>query len=140
MVPFPLIYGQYRTEADSHALVLPRQLAVDPARRAASLEFISFLLKDSYTWAQGGHVPAYLPVTQSDQYKQLKPQSNYVGVAANVVVDPNAWFSGSGSELENQSGTIFATVLNGSTTPRQGIRQFRQTIQNLLSVKLPFQQ
>ncbi|MBV9228389.1 MAG: extracellular solute-binding protein, partial [Chloroflexi bacterium] len=140
MVPFPLVYDQYRTEADSHALVFPRQIAVDPARRAASLQFISFLLKDSYTWAQGGHVPAYLPVTQSDQYKQLKPQSNYVGVAADVVVDPNAWFSGSGSELENQTGTIFATVLNGSATPKQGISQFRQAVQKLLNIKLPFQQ
>jgi multiple sugar transport system substrate-binding protein len=140
MVPFPLIFDQYHTQADSHALVLPRQIAVDPARRAASLEFISFLLKDSYTWAQGGHVPAYLPVTQSDQYKQLKPQSNYVGVAADVVVDPNAWFSGSASELEKQAGAAFQTVLNGQATPQQGLRQFRQALLKLLSTKLPFQQ
>jgi multiple sugar transport system substrate-binding protein len=140
MVPFPLVFDQYRVQADSHAFVLPRQIAVDPVRRAASLELISFMLKDSYTWSQGGHVPAYLPVTQSNEYKNLKPQSNYASVAADVVVDPNAWFSGSGSELENQTGTIFAAVLNGNATPQQGLSQFRAAMQKLLRVKLPFQQ
>jgi len=140
MVPFPLLFDQYRVQADSHAFVLPRQIAPDPARRAASLEFISFMLKDSYTWSQGGHIPAYLPVTESDKYKSLKPQSNYASVAADVVVDPNAWFSGSGSELENQTGTIFAPVLNGNATPQQGLRQFRAAMQKLLSFNLPFHQ
>jgi multiple sugar transport system substrate-binding protein len=140
MVPFPLVFDTYHAQADSHTFVLPHQSAVDPASRAASLEFISFMLKDSYTWSQGGHVPAYLPVTESNQYKSLKPQSNYASVAADVVVDPNAWFSGSGSELETQAGAAFQTVLNGQAKPTQGLRQFRQAIQKLLSVKLPFQQ
>jgi multiple sugar transport system substrate-binding protein len=140
MVPFPLVFDTYHVQADSHTFVLPHQSAVDPASRAASLEFISFMLKDSYTWSQGGHVPAYLPVTESNQYKSLKPQSNYASVAADVVVDPNAWFSGSGSELETQAGAAFQTVLNGQAKPTQGLRQFRQAIQKLLSVKLPFQQ
>jgi multiple sugar transport system substrate-binding protein len=139
MVPFPLVFDTYHAQADSHTFVLPRQIAVDPASRAAALEFISFMLKDSYTWSQGGHIPAYLPVTESNQYKSLKPQSNYASVAAHVVFDPNAWFSGSGSELENQAGAAFQTILNGQASPTQGLRQFRQAIQKLLSVKLPFQ-
>jgi len=57
-----------------------------------------------------------------------------------VVVDPNAWFSGSGSEMENQTGTIFAPVLNGNATVQQGLRQWRAALEKLLSVKLPFQQ
>jgi multiple sugar transport system substrate-binding protein len=140
MVPFPLVFDQYRVQADSHSFVLPRQIATDPERRSASLEFISYMLKNSYTWAQGGHVPAYLPVTESEEYKKLKPQSNYASVAPDVVFDPNAWFSGSGSELENQAGAAFQTVLNGQASPQQGLRQFREALQKLLSIKLPFQQ
>lgn len=138
MVPFPQVYDQYHAQADSHTFVLPRQIAVDPARRAASLQLISYMLKDSYTWAQGGHIPAYLPVTESASYKNLKPQSNYASVAASVVVDPAAWFSGSGSELENQAGAAFQTILNGQASVTQGLRQFRAALQKLLSVKLPF--
>lgn len=137
MVPFPLVFDQYHTQADLHSFVLPRQASVDPARRAASLEFISFMLKDSLTWARGGHIPAYLPVTNSADYKNLKPQSNYASVAPDVVIDPIAWFSGSGSELENQAGAAFGSVLNGQATVQQGIKQFSDAIRNLLSLPIP---
>jgi multiple sugar transport system substrate-binding protein len=140
MVPFPLVYDTYHVQADSHAFILPHQSAVDPAQREASMEFIRFMLSNSYTWAQGGHVPAYLPVTQSAQYKSLKPQSNYVGVAENVVVDPSAWFSGSGSQFETHVSAAIQTVLNGQASPKQGLAQFRTAVLKLLAVKVPFQQ
>jgi multiple sugar transport system substrate-binding protein len=140
MVPFPFVYDQYHSQADSHSFVMPRQLVQNPASRDAALQFIRFMLTDSLTWAQGGHVPAYLPVADSSAYKALKPQSNYASAAASVVVDPNAWFSGSGSEMENQTAAAIQTVINGQATPQQGLKQFRAAIQKLLSVKLPFQQ
>ncbi len=140
MVPFPQVYDQYHTQADSHAFVMPRQSVVDPVQKDASLEFIRFMLSDSYTWAQGGHVPAYQPVAQSSQYKSLKPQSNYAGVAADVVVDPSAWFSGSGSQFENQVSAAIQTVLNGQASPKQGLAQFRAAVLKLLRVNVPFQQ
>lgn len=137
MVPFPKLFDQYRVQADSHSLVLPHQSSIDPARRAASLEFIAFLLKDSYTWAQGGHIPAYLPVATSDQYKQLKPQSNYADVATDAVVDPTAWFSGSGSEFETQAGSAFQQVMAGQLTPKQALAQFSTAITKLLGIPAP---
>lgn len=138
MVPFPNVFGNIRAEADSHAFVLPRQLSVDPARRAASLEFISFMLNQGgQTWAQGGHIPAYLPVATSDGYKNLKPQSNYASVAGDVVVDPIAWFSGSGSDLETQAGGAFQPVLEGLATPKQGVAQFRAAMEKFLKIPAP---
>jgi multiple sugar transport system substrate-binding protein len=138
MVPFPQIFDNDATQADSHTFVLPHQIALDPARRAAALKFIGFMLKDSYTWSQGGHIPAYLPVAESDQYKNLKPQSNYASVAASTVVDPTAWFSGSGSAMENQAGGAFQPVMAGQYTPAQGVNQFRATVLKFLNTKLPF--
>jgi len=61
-----------------------------------------FLLKNSVTWAKGGHIPAYQPVAQSPEYLALQPQSFYRSVAADVELDPPAWFSGSGSVLETE--------------------------------------
>src|SRR5947209_19546099 len=79
MVPFLNIFGGSQTEGDSHSFIRPRQTVPDSVRRAATLAFISFMLKDTFTWAQGGHIPAYLPVATSGAYKNLKPQSNYAG-------------------------------------------------------------
>lgn len=137
MVPFPKVFDQYHVQADSHAFILPRQSVVDPNTRAAVLEFISYMLKTSLNWAQGGHIPAYLPVTTDTQYKQLKPQSNYASVAADVTVDPIAWFSGSGSELENQAGAAFQQVLSGQFTTKQGLDQFKAALRKLLSLPSP---
>jgi multiple sugar transport system substrate-binding protein len=137
MAPFPKVFDTYHVQADSHAFILPRQLSVDPVRRAASLKFISFMLNQSMTWAQGGHIPAFLPVTNSTAYKELKPQSNYAGVAADAVVDPIAWFSGSGSELEAQAGAAFQPVIAGQTTPAQGVAQFSAALQKLLKIPPP---
>jgi multiple sugar transport system substrate-binding protein len=138
MVPFPQVFDTNVTQADSHTFVLPHQVALDPIRRAAALRFISFILNDSFTWAQGGHIPAFLPVAESERYKNLKPQSNYASEARHVVVDPAAWFSGSGSAMETQAGGAFQPVMAGQYTPVQGVQQFRSTIQKFLNMKVPF--
>ncbi len=137
MVPFPNIFGESLAQADSHAFILPHQLSVDPVRRATALEFISFMLNNSMIWAQGGHIPAYLPVATSGAYQNLKPQSNYAEAAASAVVDPIAWFSGSASELETQAGAAFQSVLAGNFTPEQGLSQFRAALLKLLSIPPP---
>src|SRR5437868_2045632 len=93
MTLFPNIFGNHTTQADSHTFVLPKPSVVDQQRLAGSLEFISFMLKDSMVWAQGGHIPAYQPVVKSTAYQQMKPQANYAAQAQSVVYDPSAWFS-----------------------------------------------
>ncbi len=137
MVPFPNIFGGGQCQADSHTFVLPRQASVDPARREASYLFISSLLKDSFVWAHGGHIPAYLPVATSQEYKNLKPQSNYAGVAANVVVDPTAWFSGSGSEFESVVSAPIQASFQGQLTPQQALAQLKASVQKLLNTPSP---
>lgn len=137
MAPFPSIFGGKQIQADSHSFVLPHQANVDPARRDAAYEFISSMLKDSLVWSQGGHIPAYLPIATSDDYKKLKPQSNYAEVAGDVVIDPTAWFSGSGGEMENQAGAAFQPLLLGQFTPQQSISQFSAALRKLLSTPPP---
>ena len=95
------------------------------------------MLKDGFTWAQGGHIPAYLPVATSQAYKNLKPQSNYAGVAKDVVVDPPAWFSGSGSDFETLADGVFGAVVLGQLTPAKGIQQFRAGLQRMLNIPVP---
>jgi len=137
MAPFPNIFGGGQSQADSHTFVLPHQAAVDQARRAASYKFVSFMLQDSFVWAHGGHIPAYLPISTSTAYEQLKPESNYADVAANTVIDPLAWFSGSGSEFETVVSTALQASLEGQLTTTQTVQQFSTGIQQLLSIPSP---
>ena len=102
MTLFPNVYGgsKYACQADSHTLVIPRQPDQRPGARDRSLGFIRSMLDQSDTWAAGGHVPAWLPYADSEEYKKLKPQSNYAAAADGAVYDPDGWYSGSGSDFE----------------------------------------
>lgn len=137
MTLFPNVFGSNATQADSHTFVIPSRISVDEQRLANSLEFISFMLKDSQVWAQGGHIPAYQPVIQSTAYQQLKPQVNYAAEAQYVTYDPPAWFSGSGSQMETNAGAAFAAVMAGQLTPEQGLDEYRSYMQKMLKTPSP---
>lgn len=139
MVALPDIFGTGRQDcwADNHVFVLPRQGEVNEARRRASYRFIQSMLAASLTWAQGGHIPSYLPVAESPEYLALSPQSNYASAAQNAAFSPAAWFSGAAAELENQTGTAFSEVMKGTYTPEQGLAQMLPAIQNLIDTPSP---
>ena len=75
------------------------------------------MLDQSITWAQGGHVPAWLPFADSAEYKKLTPQSNYAAAADAAVYDPPGWYSGSGSNFEIIMGASIGAVDAGQLTP-----------------------
>ena len=121
MTLFPNVFGgdKYAVQADSHTLVVPAR-GNDPTRTDHALTFIRSILDQSLTWAKGGHIPAWLPVANSAEYKQLKPQSNYAAAAAAAVYDPPAWYSGSGSNFEIITGSAIATVRVRAGRPGRG--------------------
>jgi multiple sugar transport system substrate-binding protein len=138
MTRFPSVFnGSSVVEADAHTLVLPHRRDRGGAAERAAYRFIAFLLKDSVTWAKGGHIPAYRPVAESGEYLALEPQSAYRSVADEVQLDPPAWFSGSGSVLETETGAAFSTVLTGRGSAREGLDQAKSALQKLLDTPSP---
>jgi multiple sugar transport system substrate-binding protein len=137
MTLFPNVFGSNATQTDSHSFVVPHQRSMDSGRLDAILTFISFMLKDSLVWAKGGHIPAYLPVATSAAYKSLSPQSHYAAEAKYVVYDPNAWWSGSASQMETDAGGYFQAVLEGHSTPAKALAQFTADLQKLINTPPP---
>lgn len=131
MRPFPTVFGRAATQADSHALILPRIDPPDPERADLALGFVRSLLDQSITWSEGGHIPSWLPIQRSEEYRRLQPQANYAGVAEEVIYDPPAWFSGSGSTLEVEAGGAFQAVLAGRRSPAQAVARFRAALDRM---------
>jgi multiple sugar transport system substrate-binding protein len=140
VVPFPNVFGGTQTWADSHAFIIPHGATANQETKAATYQFIAGLLKQSLTWAKGGHIPAYLPVAESAQYKALKPQSNYASDAAVAVLDPAAWFSGAGSQFETVAQNSFEGALTGQSTVPQSLQLFRSSVQHLINQPVPLPQ
>jgi multiple sugar transport system substrate-binding protein len=129
--------GTYAVQADSHTLVLPRRDGQTRQQLDLSLGFIKSLLDQSMTWAEGGHVPSWQPVAQSDAYKKLTPQSNYAAAADAAVYDQPGWYSGSGSNFEIVMGSAIGGVEAGQLTPDAAIAQMRSQLTTLANTPSP---
>ncbi|GAA4964508.1 extracellular solute-binding protein [Kineococcus glutinatus] len=128
MVPIPQLYDSPACQADSHAFILPRmERDEDQLRRA--MGFVRSMLDQGMTWAEGGHVPAYLPTLQDPAYAALEPQSDYAPAADYAVYDAPAWYSGSGSNFETIVGAQIGLVLQGSASPEEAIASMRSQLQ-----------
>jgi multiple sugar transport system substrate-binding protein len=139
MTLFPNVYGggRYSVQADSHTLVIPKQPDRDRQRLDGSLMLIKSFLDQSKTWAEGGHVPAWVPFRDSAEYKAMTPQSNYAAAAAGAAYDPEGWYSGSGSNFEIVAGSNIATVLSGQQQPDAALAQMRTQLTALADTASP---
>ena len=129
MTAFPNVYGgRYVVQADSHSFVLPKDPARTDAKRKEIFGFVRSMLNQSSTWAQGGHIPAWLPFQKSAAYDKLKPASNYKWVANYARYDDPGWYSGSGSDFENIMGFAIAAVQAGQMNPAAAIADMRSKL------------
>lgn len=133
----PTLYGTPGVYADSHSFVLPHQSQPDPLRRELSYRFVADMLKGSLMWAEAGHIPAYLPVTQSAAYEKLIPQAHYADAANHINYDPEAWFTGSGSNFQGEFGAATQNVLLSGDDPVAAIQRFEDRVNVFLSQPNP---
>ncbi|KQO62125.1 extracellular solute-binding protein [Curtobacterium sp. Leaf261] len=136
MVPIPNIYDKPAAQADSHTFVLPRKDR-SPEQRKQAMGFIKSMLDQSFTWAQGGHVPAYLPTLDSKKYEQLEPQADYASAAKYAVYDDPAWYGGSGSTFENTVGAQLGLVQQLAASPAQALSAIKDQLAVYLNTPSP---
>ena len=129
----PTLYGTPASYADSHSFVLPRQLNLDEEKRHDVYRFVSNVLKGSLSWAEAGHIPAYQPVVRSQAYRELTPQVHSANAAEIIAYDPEAWFTGSGSDWQTYFAENVQNVLLGRDRAADGWDAFARRTNTLLS-------
>jgi multiple sugar transport system substrate-binding protein len=126
IVPFPKLFDGQATWADSHQFAIPNNMKkpASPEKVAAALKFVAYVVKQ-LAWAGGGHIPAYLPLQESDAYKQLSPNNQYsAGAAKDVVFEPELQIFGVGSPSLTAVSSFLIPVINGQTPVDKGLTQF----------------
>ena len=124
MTPIPTLYDKPATQADSHTFVLPKMDRNEDQMKRA-MGFIKSMLDQGLTWAEGGHVLAYLPTLDSPEVQKLSPQKDYSSVADVAAYDSPAWYSGSGSNFEVVVGAQIGLVMQGIASPKSAISSIR---------------
>jgi multiple sugar transport system substrate-binding protein len=138
VVPFPALLGDKPAAyADSHALVIPTSSGRSSQRTGDAVRFVKGLLEQSEVWADGGHVPAWLEAQKSEEFRQMKPQSNYTEAAFNAVYDPAAWYTGAGSDFQTAMGSVIASVLTGGIDPQAGVAAMESSLKNFSTARPP---
>lgn len=126
IVAFPELFGNNQTWADSHQLAIPNnsKTPATPEKVAAALKFAAYVVKQ-LTWAGGGHIPAYLPVQESDAYKQMSPNNEYsVQAAQDVAFEPTLPIFGVGGPTFAPISNFLVPAVNGQAPVEQSMKQF----------------
>ncbi|MDI1453135.1 extracellular solute-binding protein [Streptomyces sp. NPDC003388] len=138
VVPFPALLGPKPVAyADSHALVVPRNDRRSPSRTRNAALFIKSLLDNSAVWAEGGHIPAWLPTQRSTAFLGQSPQHNYIQAAFDARYDPAAWYTGAGSDFQNVVGGTLIEAIAGRLTPKGTVSSLRSDLKRFTTARPP---
>lgn len=132
-VELPVIFDHASTYADSHAFAIPANKGKDmtPEKRAAVLEVIAWIQKNSLLWATAGHIPAYGPVTESAEYKAMEPNATYSSLTANMIFDPKTPLAGVAGPIFDVMSTYFVPTLNGEMEPAEAVEEIKAELNDL---------
>lgn len=135
--PFPTVFGTPAVYADSHSFVLPHHPNPDRAHRRRTHRAVAALLKAGQIWATAGHIPSYGPVTRTDAYAKLQPQSHYAQAQDHVVLDPAVWFAGAGSDFQNAMSQVLQQALLDGLAPDRAARAMVRRLNTFLAKPSP---
>lgn len=132
-VEIPNWFGQPATWADSHAFAIPNSEAkpITPEKLAAVLEVIAWMNKNSLFWATAGHIPAYNPVTSSDDYKKMEPNATYAVLGEHAFFDPKSSLAGAaGSPIYDAVNQYFMPAINGQLSVEEAVDMFIEDLES----------
>jgi multiple sugar transport system substrate-binding protein len=130
-IQIPVLFDHPATWADSHSFAIPDRKGnpVSPEKRKTVLDAVHWFNVHSLEWAGGGHVPAYLPVQESAEFKALKPNSDYVSLAKTAVFDPVSTLAGVASPVYDAAGNYVVPAMSGEIAPADAAKQMRDDLQ-----------
>ena len=130
-VELPVIFDHPSTYADSHAFAIPNGNDMTPEKRAAVLEVMGWISKNSLFWATAGHIPAYGPVTQSPEYAMMEPNATYSTLTSNMIFDPKTPLAGVAGPIFDVMSTYFVPTLNGEMDPAEAVEEIKIELDDL---------
>ena len=124
--------GKPATWADSHAFAIPNseENPVSPEKVKAVLEIIAWLNDHSLAWAEAGHIPAYKPVAQSTEFKEMEPNATYSSLADTAVFDPQSPIAGVAGPIYEATQNFIVPALNGQLDPEEALEMVRDELKN----------
>lgn len=131
-VAVPTFFDHPATWADSHGFAIPNNVGkeVTAEKKAAVLEVISWMNKNSISWANAGHIPAYTPTRESEEFKTMQPNATYSVLADTAVFDPKSTLAGVASPVYDAVANYISPAMNGELEAQQAIDEMKADLQD----------
>jgi len=131
-IAIPTFYDHPATWADSHGFAIPNNAGKDvtPEKKAAVLEIISWMNENSLAWANAGHIPAYSPTRDSEEFKTMQPNATYSVLADTAVFDPKSVLAGVASPVYDAVANYISPAMNGEIDPQEAIEEMKADLQD----------
>jgi multiple sugar transport system substrate-binding protein len=131
-VQVPNLMGTQTTWADSHAFAIPKNSDMSPEKRKAVMTVIGWMEKNAISWADAGHIPAYKPVAESEEFKKMEPNATYSSLADSASYDPRSKIAGVASPTYDAAMNVISPAIHGYAEPMQAAQQVKEDLQNAL--------
>lgn len=134
-VQVPTLLDEEATWADSHAFAIPIQgnNEMSEEKRDAVMTVIGWMNENAISWADAGHIPAYRPVAESEQFLEMEPNATYSSLADTAAFDPRSTIAGVASPVYEAALNIIAPAIHGFLEPQQAAEQMQGELQSLLN-------
>jgi multiple sugar transport system substrate-binding protein len=131
-VAIPTFFDHPATWADSHGFAIPNNVGKEMTaeKKAAVLEVISWMNKNSLAWANAGHIPAYAPTRESEEFKTMQPNATYSVLADTAVFDPKSTLAGVASPVYDAVANYISPAMNGEIEPQDAIEEMKADLQD----------
>ncbi|GAB0113887.1 extracellular solute-binding protein [Acidisoma sp. C75] len=130
-VQIPVLFNQPATWADSHSFAIPNRRGnpVPPEKLKADFTVIAWIEHHAIMWAGAGHIPAYLPVTDSTAFKQMQPNATYASLEKTAVFDPRSKIAGVASPVYEASQNFIQPAINGQIPAKKAIPMLKDNLE-----------
>jgi multiple sugar transport system substrate-binding protein len=130
-IALPAFFDHPATWADSHAFAIPNNVGKEmtPEKKAAVMEVIAWMNKHSTFWATAGHLPAYNPARDNDEFKNMQPNATYAKLADTAVFDPSSVLAGVASPVYDAAGNFLMPAINGEMDAQSAMEGMRDDLQ-----------
>jgi multiple sugar transport system substrate-binding protein len=131
-VAIPTFFDHPATWADSHGFAIPNNAGreMTPEKKAAVLEIISWFNQNSLAWSDAGHIPAYTPTRESEEFRTKQPNATYSILADTAVFDPRSTLAGVASPVYDAVANYISPAVNGELEPQEAIEEMQADLQD----------
>lgn len=126
-IELPVLFDQPATWADSHGFAIPQNAGreMTPEKKAAVMQVIAWMNENSLSWADAGHIPAYSPVRESDDFITMEPNATYSILADSAIFDPSSVLAGVASPVYDAAGNYLNPAVNGEMDAAEAIEEMK---------------